>query len=477
MRRVLDGVRTAGAEYADIRMVDRKSESMSIQDQRVVSVDSQNSKGFGVRVLKDGAWGFFGVSGQLDEKNGFEVARRALAASRASGVARKDKPVKLVPLPPSCGEWSSPVDIDPFEVKLEDKIGLLKDATRLAMACPLVKSTQASMEFYRTATEFLSTEGVSFEQTITESGAGMAVFTAYGGDSQRRSYPNSSGGNYCQAGYEAVLDIDLVGHAEECARAAAELVKAPACPHGVKDVILDSSQLQMQIHESCGHAFELDRILGSEAGFWGGSFLQASDLGKYHYGSAQCNLTADATTPGGLGSLRWDDEGIPGQRTPLVTQGVVTNYLSSRETASELGLGQSNGTMRADGWGRMPMIRMTNINLEPGDWTKDEIIRDTKDGILMETAKAWSIDDRRWDFQMGTEVGWLIKDGSLEGMVKNPSYGGITPEFWRSLDAVASKDEWKVYNMTGCGKGEPGQNVHVGHGSSPARFRKVRVGV
>ena len=270
--------------------------------------------------------------------------------------------------------------------------------------------------------------------------------------------------------------LDLTAHAEEIAQGAVDLLAAPQCPSGQMDLILESSQLGLQIHESCGHPIELDRVFGMEASYAGTSFLTPEKFGTFKYGSPEVNIVADATLAGGLGTFKWDDEGVPGQRTVIMDHGIFKNYLTSRESSAELNQ-ESNGTMRADGWNRVPIIRMTNINLEPGDWTLGEIVRDTKDGILMATNKSWSIDDRRLNFQFGTEAGWLIKDGSVGELVKNPTYTGITPQFWGSLDAVAGKDEWTLWGLPNCGKGEPPQSAHVGHGAAPSRFRKVRVGV
>jgi len=235
--------------------------------------------------------------------------------------------------------------------------------------------------------------------------------------------------------------------------------------------------LALQVHESCGHPIELDRVFGTEASFAGTSFLTPEKLGSFRYGSEKVNIVADATVPGGLGSFFFDDEGVPAQRIPIVEEGIFKGYLSSRETAAQLGLPRSGGAMRADGWNRIPIIRMTNINLEPGDWSLDEIIKDTKKGLLAAMVNSWSIDDKRLNFQFGTEIAWEIVDGSLGPIVKNPTYTGITYEFWGSCDAIAGKDEWHLWGLPNCGKGEPMQSAHVGHGVAPARFRDVRIGV
>jgi TldD protein len=216
-------------------------------------------------------------------------------------------------------------------------------------------------------------------------------------------------------------------------------------------------------------------VLGTELSLAGGSFLTPDQVGM-QYGSEQVNIVADPTVPAGLGTFGYDDEGVPAQRTEIVVDGIFNGYLTSRETAPRIGLA-SNGSMRADGWEHTPLIRMTNINLEPGDWTLDEMIAETKHGILLDNTKSWSIDDQRLNFQFSTEVGWLIEDGSITGMVRNPSYQGITPQFWNSCDAVANRREWRMWGVLNCGKGDPMQVMHVGHGTSRARFQNVRVGI
>jgi TldD protein len=234
--------------------------------------------------------------------------------------------------------------------------------------------------------------------------------------------------------------------------------------------------MALQVHESCGHPIELDRVFGSEASYAGTSFLTPDKVGGFRYGSDLVNLTADATLPGGCGSFGYDDEGVPAQRTPIVERGLFEGYLTSRETAARLGW-KSNGSMRADGWNRMPLVRMTNVNLEPGDWALDEMIEDMRDGLYFESTKSWSIDDRRLNFQFATEIGWEVKDGSLGGMLRNPTYQGVTPEFWGRCDAIGNRDHWRLWGVLNCAKGEPMQLMHVGHGAAPTRFSKVRVGV
>jgi TldD protein len=253
------------------------------------------------------------------------------------------------------------------------------------------------------------------------------------------------------------------------------LLAAPVCPTGTFDIIIDGSQMALQVHESLGHPAELDRVLGTELSFAGGSFLTLDKLGKFQYGSELVNIVADATVPGALGTFGYDDEGVPAQRVDLVREGVFVGYLTSRDTAAKAGLSRSGGAARASGWNRIPLIRMTNINLLPGEGTLSDLIADTDHGIYFETNKSWSIDDRRVNFQFGCEVAWEIKGGRKVRLLKNALYTGITPKFWASCVAISGPEEWRMWGLPNCGKGEPGQVMQVGHGASPAKFRGIQV--
>jgi TldD protein len=309
-----------------------------------------------------------------------------------------------------------------------------------------------------------------------ESGAGIEATAVAEGEIQTRSFPNSFGRQQGKAGYEYIREQGLVDHAQRIAEEAVALLSAPPCPSTVTTLILDSTQLALQVHESCGHPIELDRVLGEEASFAGTSFLTRDKLGAFRYGSPIVNIYADATIPGALGSFGYDDEGVPAQRTAIVKDGIFVGYLTSRESAALLGQ-RSNGAMRADGWNRIPLIRMTNVNLEPGSWAFDDLIADTDDGIYMAVNKSWSIDDKRLNFQFGTQIAYEIKNGRLGQMLKNATYTGITPQFWGSCDAICNGEHWQVWGLPNCGKGEPIQSAHVAHGTAPARFRNVRVGI
>jgi len=255
------------------------------------------------------------------------------------------------------------------------------------------------------------------------------------------------------------------------------LLTAPECPGGQKDLIINPNQLFLQIHESVGHPTELDRVMGMEANFAGTSFVTTEKLNKLQYGSEIVNIVADSTIPGGLATQGYDDDGVAAQRWHLIKNGLFTGYLTNRETAHIIGEERSKGCNRADGWNRLPIIRMTNISLMPGDWTLDDLIADTDDGILIDCNKSWSIDDKRINFQFATEIAWEIKNGKKGQILKNPTYQGKTTEFWNSCDAICDDDHFVLWGTANCGKGQPGQTASMSHGCPPARFKNVTVGV
>lgn len=471
----LDAARRAGADYADVRVVERETESLTVKNGALEASSSQRSAGFGIRVLRGGAWGFAG-SARLEADEVERIAREAAAIAEASGIAAGE-PVELDDTPPAVGTYATPYGEDPFAVSLEDKLAILFSADEAMARVSGISVREGNMECAHERKTFASTEGARVEQELMEAGAGIEVSAVAEGDMQQRSYPNSSGGQHVTGGFEAIRAMDLPGNGERIAEEAVALLRAPQCPSGEMTVIIDSSQMALQVHESCGHPIELDRVLGMEASFAGTSFLTIDKLDHLAYGSERVNIDADATAAGGLGTFGWDDEGVPAQNVPIVSAGRFVGYLTSRETAPIIGR-RSMGSSRASGWNVIPLIRMTNINLRPGDaGTLDDLVADTRDGILLSTNRSWSIDDRRLNFQFGTQMGWLIRNGRLTEMVRNPTYTGITPRFWGSCDAVCGPDEYTLWGVPNCGKGEPMQTHRVGHGAAPARFRNVQVGV
>ncbi len=467
-------LKSKNIDYADCRFERKESESTSVTDSKVDSVTRQIDMGVGIRVIANGAWGF-AASASLKPADLKKTANRAIQIAKASAIT-KIEAVKLADQEVYKDYYKSPCKIDPFTVSSDEKINQMIKISDILKDSPKVKSSEASMTFYKTKKMFYSTEGAEIVQDIIESGADCSVVAFDGKEAQKRSYPNSLGGNYGTAGYEFIKGIDFFGNAERIREEAVQLLKAEPCPDTETTIIICGPQMALQVHESCGHPIELDRVLGTEISLAGGSFMTIDKFKKLKYGSDIVNITADATISRALGSFGYDDEGVKAQRTPIIKKGMFVGYLTSRETAPIINQ-RSNGTMRADGWKNIPLIRMTNINLEPGSWELNDLIADTKNGIFFDINKSWSIDDKRLNFQFGVEAAWEIKNGKLGKIYKNALYTGITPEFWNSCDAICNRKHWKVWGVPNCGKGEPMQTAHVAHGAAPTRFRNIKVGV
>ena len=467
-----------GASYADARAVSDRSRALATKNGRVGSASDSESQGIGIRVLADGAWGFAACD-DLSRASVEATAARAVEIARASARV-KQHDVRMAPEKPVIAEWTTPYKIDPFTTSVEQNLELLLKIDSELRSVNGVTLAETNMNFRREEQWFLSSEGADIHQTKYTTGAGYAAYAFAGSEIQKRSYPTSFGGQWQNKGYELIEELKLIENARRIGEEAVALLKADKCPEGLFTIILESAQLGLQIHESVGHPIELDRVLGMEANFAGTSFLTLEKLRTLRYGSDLVNVVADARQEHGpgLGTFAYDDEGVPAQCTPIISNGLFTGYLSSRETAHTIGLDRSGGTLRAEGWNRLPIIRMTNISILPGEkpLTLEQLISDTDHGIYMQTNRSWSIDDKRYNFQFGCEMGWEIKNGKRARMLKNPSYSGITTEFWNSMDAICSRDEWTLWGTPNCGKGQPQQVMGTGHGASPARFKRVKVG-
>ena len=330
--RVLGRATACGADYADVRVVRRDSEHVLLRTGKVEGLERDSSYGFGVRALVDGAWGF-SSSPNATLEEGARAAEEAVSVARASAQVKR-KEVNLAEVDVREGSFVFECETDPFDVPLEDKIGVLRDADRVLRQNEKATLTECSMDFWKFEQVFASTQGAFIEQKKVESGAGISAMAIEGEEVQQRSYPAGMGGDYAAAGYEFVESLALVEHAEEVAREAVELLTAPVCPSGEHTLILEGSMLALQVHESCGHPIELDRVFGTESSYAGTSFLTTDKLDSFRYGSEIVNITADATLPGGLGSFAFDDEGVPAQRVDIVKDGMFSGYLTSRETVS-----------------------------------------------------------------------------------------------------------------------------------------------
>jgi len=472
----LDTAKLRGASYGDVRAMHLRQRDLTTKNGQVGTLAHSESVGVGIRVLASGAWGFASTD-RLTRDGVAACAAQAVSIAKASAVANR-RNVVLALEKAYIDSWQSPFRKDPFEIPLGAQLALLLTADGEMRKVKGVTLTETNMQFRKVDSWFASSIGSRIHQRKVMSGCGIGATSFQGEEIQKRSYPNSFGGQHALEGYELVESLELLKHAREIAEEAAALHAAAQCPEKFGTLILAGNQLGLQIHESIGHPIELDRVLGQEANFAGTSFLTLDQLNKLKYASSIVNVVADARLDHGpgLGTFAYDDEGVPAQCTDIIKDGKFRGYLSNRETAHLIGLERSSGTMRTESWNRLPIIRMTNVSLLPGTWDYDDLISDTADGILMDTNRSWSIDDRRYQFQFSTEIAWEIKGGKKVRMLKNPSYSGITTEFWNSCDAICKFDHWTLWGTPNCGKGQPMQTMGTGHGAAPARFRNIRIG-
>ncbi|MCB9728791.1 MAG: TldD/PmbA family protein [Deltaproteobacteria bacterium] len=468
----LEAAMRAGARFAEARLVRRTRESLEFKNGRLELSSLQMDAGIGVRALVGDGWGY-GATNLLDRDSLRDAGARAVAMARATA-ASAQQPVEVPPA--ASGEYATPLDEDPFAVSVAEKAALFAEAHGRLLAEPGVKAARGTYTGHRQETTFLASNGSRQHQSVTLCGGGIAAIAQANGDVQQRSAPKSFEGNVLQGGYERLRAMDLAGLAPEVAREAVALTAAAPTPGGPTTIILDGAQLSLQIHESVGHPIELDRVLGEEISLAGASFLLPENLDRLTYGSELVSLTADATTPLGPGTFGYDDEGTPATATPIVERGRFRGYLSGRDTAARLGR-SSASALRAESWSKLPIVRMVNVNLEPGRGSLDDLIGGVDKGLLLSVNKSWSIDDLRLNFQFSCEIAHEIRAGRLTGRIfKNPIYADVTPRFWQSCSGIAGPEEWRMWGWTFCGKGDPGQIMYVGHGCAPARFEGVQVG-
>ncbi|RKY26076.1 MAG: TldD/PmbA family protein, partial [Planctomycetota bacterium] len=424
----LSTAKRRGAKYADIRIVETRTQAVNVKNGAIGGIGDHYDIGFGVRVIANGAWGF-AASNKVTKKEIERVAANAVKIAKAAARVKSGN-VRLAPEPIYDDRWQTPYLIDPFDVPLEEKLDILYKIDGVLRKDKRIRVASGSMSFLTEHQWLATSEGTFIDQKLMRSGAGYAATAVKGGEAQIRSYPASFRGQFATLGYELIESLHLLDHADRVRDEAIALLTAPQCPSGVRDLILDGHQMALQIHESVGHASELDRVIGMEANYAGTSFATTEKLGRFRYGSPIVNLVADSTVPAGLGTIGYDDDGVRAQRWHIVKDGIFSGYQTNREVAHYCGDERSRGCCRAQGWSKIPMVRNTNLSLMPGDWTLEDLIADTKKGILMATNKSWSIDQKRLNFQFGTEIAWEIKNGKLGRIYKNPTYQGITPEFW-----------------------------------------------
>jgi TldD protein len=468
----LDVIEKEGVSYGDCRFTRIEEETIHQENGRIDALKRDEDQGIGIRVIKDGAWGFAATS-KLTKEDVIRAAKLAVRVAKASTKV-KEKDVLLAPAERVEDTYITPITRDPFSVPIEEKINLLFLCDETMRKVKGVNRRRGELYFYKRFQIFASTEDSLIEQTIYHSGGYIEAMSVKGAVTGERSYPGMRG-HYKSAGYEFIESLKFPEHAQRVAEEAVALTTARECPEMITTVILDGSMVAIQVHETVGHPTELDRVLGTEVSLAGTSHLTPEKRGNFRFASEIVTITADATIQGGLGTFGYDDEGVKASKTFLIKDGIFVGYLTSRETAAVFNE-KSNGTMRATSWGFIPLIRMTNINLLPKEGRLEDLIADTKEGIYFESAGAPSIDDKRLNYHISSEIGWLIKNGKKTEMIRRPAYSGISYEIWRNCDAICGSEEWEVWGVPNCGKGDPMQVAHVGHGASPARFRNIKVG-
>jgi TldD protein len=467
-------LRGRGADYGDIRVCRYRYQEIYAENRSFKRLVDTEHSGFGIRVLHNGAWGF-AASQVLDEAAVRQMAEMALDIAKASGTLHR-QPVSLVPAEVHRAEWTNEYKVDPFVIPLDHKTELVMGVSEKMQSVKNITRTEAGLNFDKERKLFASTEGSLIQQTIIRSEPFYRAYATTGGDTQSRGFENYP----LNIGFEHILECGYLENAERVANEAVEKVRAADGPTGVhKDLVLSPSHLWLTIHESVGHPTELDRVLGYEANYAGTSFATPEKLGTLRYGSELVNLVADRTTRHARSTVGYDDEGVKATSWDIVRKGTLVGYATNRETAARLGLPHSTACAHADSWRSVPLIRIPNISLQPGGAdapTLEDLIADTREGILIDGSGSYSIDQQRRNFQFGGDAFWEIRNGQRTRMLKNVTYHSMTTDFWGACDAVGNQAEFRLYGTRFCGKGEPSQSGQMSTGAPPARFRGVEVG-
>jgi predicted Zn-dependent protease len=457
-------------DFWSLRLVSERKESLTVRQDIVQPPDTLMTRGAFVTVIESGGTGYAATS---------DLSQAGLAAAleRAREWALSTAPWSLLGTEdqPRCarrGAYETP-SADPWEGHpIEAKIERLQSASRSLKIHERIVDWWAWLVYRRIDTLLVSGDGAWIEQRFHIIDPGLKAVANEGSQTQVRTGGGARGAR--QGGLE---QLDRLGFSDQGPRVAEEalaLLEAPECPQGRMDLVLMPSQMALQIHESIGHPLELDRILGDERNYAGTSFVTLDMFGHYRYGSTLLNVTFDPGCEAEAACYGFDDEGSPAERVYLIRNGVLERPLGGASSQARAGL-SGTANARACDWDRPPIDRMANLNIEPGHSPLSELVGGIERGVLMDTNRSWSIDDSRNKFQFGCELGRLIEDGELKGVVRNPNYRGISATFWRSLSAVGERESFEVHGVTNCGKGEPNQMIHVGHASPPCVFRGIEV--
>ncbi|MCD4819979.1 MAG: TldD/PmbA family protein [Candidatus Cloacimonetes bacterium] len=459
--------------FADVRFTSTDTQDIYFEKGKLKHIGSNlDSIALGIRVLIDGCWGFAGTT-ILNKVSIDETIKKAINNAKTGSLFRKEK-VQYSPIEPTQGSYFYKPFIDPFTMDDKEKLNFFENiALKLTKNEKIVYSYTYG-EFYRQYKIYANTEGTFVDSLVYDTLPMMYVLASDGNETMCRTYPGHMNGR--RGGFERVYDIKMEENVDKIINEAIELLTAPRIQEERADIIIGGGHLALQLHESAGHATEADRIFGKEISYAGKTFIKPNMIRNFKYGSDIVNIYSDSTKKEGMGFHLVDDEGIPGRTVDIIKNGILLDQQTSRENAPLLNL-QASSNMIASFADDIPLIRMTNFCLAPGKGSLEDLIKDTEHGYFIDNTKTWSIDDNRNNFQFSTEIGWKIKNGKITEIVKEPTYFGITPEFWASCDRICGPEEWKFHGTFHCGKGEPGQTMHLSHGVAPARFKNIVVNV
>ena len=471
----LDAIaKTDGVSYGDIRVHRDRIQGIHVREHDLISLSESEPQGFGVRLVVDGSWGF-------SSSSNLTVAGVTRAVAAAAEMARLLRPllqerVELAPEPAHQETWVGEVEVNPFDVAADTKVGFMLEATDRCL-----RAGAKFAEFYCLQVQenrfFVSTEGSRITQQrvrlhpVLE--AGLVDEQGSGLIETMRSTARPVG-----RGWEYVESHGFPDEAEQMVGWLQEKLAAPSVQPGVLDLVIDPSNLWLTIHESVAHGTELDRALGYEANYAGTTFATPDQVGTLHYGSPQMHITGDRLEPNGLATVGFDDEGVAAQRWDIIKDGILVGYQLNRQMAHKFQLPRSNGCAFSDSWSHLPLQRMPNVSLQPDpdrDTTLAELLSGVAEGIYILGDKSWSIDQQRYNFQFTGQRFYRIHKGKLAGQLRDVAYQSRTPDFWGRLEAVGGPTSWQLQGAFNCGKGEPPQVAPVSHGCPPALFRQVSV--
>jgi TldD protein len=475
----IERLKAAGATYADARWYPvEEANYLMMWNGNLKNATSSRESGMGIRVLYKGAWGF---SASSDMSNVGGLFDKALDNAKVAA-ERVSFPIRLAEKDAIQATFNSPNRVDPFSVSLAEKISFLQ-AMDEKLNKPGVAQRVSEVMFMRKQIVFIDSEGSEIEKNIIEVFPSIEVMgiDANGESHSRKFRPARMGET---RGWETLDMQTFSENAERIVKEMNEVLVADPCPKEDRSVILLPGIMFLQTHETIGHALELDRILGYELAYAGGSFVTLNDFGNLRYGSPKLTARADATLPNSPGSFGYDDDGVPAQDNLLIDKGILVGAITGRQMVEEANARAkqqifkgSGGANRATAFYRVPIERMTNINIDPGnDGSLDDIIKNTAKGIILDGDKSWSIGSNREQFHFATDIGWLVDDGKVTKVVKNSTYKGDTLKFYNSLSAVGDRSTWEVRYVDNCGKGQPNQVMQLGHGVPVCRFDNVRIG-